>query len=386
MAALLVAAVGCGSEESSDSNNTPPDNTQDENDEDEDDESDDDDDSDDDNDSDVESKDVIEPDDTSQSDDQVSEEEARVSVELTNRTQEFQMAHNGESEDFEEVPVTICSVQIGPSQSEDDDDLHSDASAPDTSIPDAGAAMETMMLPPDGAGPPGGGLPGPDTSSNREDTEGTDSENGRGNGGGSPLDGQCGVGSSSGWTTLVDTEQTYDLLELQGDVTEALGGNTIPAGDYNQLRLILSDAEVVVDGQTNDLFVPSGTQTGFKLNHDFDVPAGAECNMVLDFNAEESIKKTGRGYLLTPVLNVESFSCEDSSGGSGGAADANTVDATRVDTSDDDTSRGVATDTSGDDNAEDTSDDDRSPGVAIDTSGDDNAEDTSGGNARDTAP
>ena len=110
-----------------------------------------------------------------------------------------------------------------------------------------------------------------------------------------------------GWRTLVDTPGTYDLLELQGGVTAALGDAEIPAGTYSQLRLVLSDASVVVDGETFELTVPSGEQSGLKLNFDFVVESGKTYQMLLDFDAQSSIKKAGPKYLLTPVITVKSF-------------------------------------------------------------------------------
>lgn len=110
-----------------------------------------------------------------------------------------------------------------------------------------------------------------------------------------------------GWTTIVDEVQSFDLLKLQNGVEEALGEGEIPAGSYHQIRLVLTSAAVVVDGQTYDLKVPSGEQTGLKLNYDFEVEADRTYELALDFDAQKSIKKTGNGYLLTPVISVKHF-------------------------------------------------------------------------------
>jgi hypothetical protein len=127
-----------------------------------------------------------------------------------------------------------------------------------------------------------------------------------------------------GWIVLVDTPQTHDLLQLRNGVEAALGGRDLPAGHYTQIRLILSDANVVVGGETEPVKVPSGFQTGFKLNHDFHVEADTTYALVLDFDAQASIKETGAGYLLTPVLSVKSFepvpeTADAGAGGAGGA-------------------------------------------------------------------
>lgn len=112
---------------------------------------------------------------------------------------------------------------------------------------------------------------------------------------------------SAGWVTLVDQVQSYDLLELQNGVTAALGNAEVPAGRYTQIRLIVDSASVVVGGQTHDLAIPSGESTGLKLNYDFDMSSSGAYEIVLDFDAQASIKKAGPKYLLTPVVMVQSF-------------------------------------------------------------------------------
>ena len=121
-----------------------------------------------------------------------------------------------------------------------------------------------------------------------------DDEEGDGEGGG-------------GWITLAEGEQTHDLLELQNGVTSALGDNGVPAGTYTQIRLIVTEAHVEVDGATHELIIPSADQTGFKLSHRFVVEDGVTYSLVLDFDAQESIHENGGGYQLQPVITVKSF-------------------------------------------------------------------------------
>lgn len=114
-------------------------------------------------------------------------------------------------------------------------------------------------------------------------------------------------GDRDGWITLVDEQQSFDLLELRNGVTAALGEAGLPEGRYNQIRLILADAAVVVDDVEYDLMTPSAEQTGFKINADFDIQADVDYELTLDFDAAESIREVGQSYLLTPVLRVLSF-------------------------------------------------------------------------------
>jgi hypothetical protein len=79
-----------------------------------------------------------------------------------------------------------------------------------------------------------------------------------------------------------DSATTFDLLELRNGVFTTLGFATgIPAGSYNQLRLVLGDgSNVVVNGATQPLTVPSGLQSGIKVNG-IEVPDGGMVEVVL---------------------------------------------------------------------------------------------------------
>ncbi len=117
--------------------------------------------------------------------------------------------------------------------------------------------------------------------------------------------------AKSGWEVLAENPGTFDLLELQNDVTAVLGDASLPAGKYTQIRFVLTAAEVVVDGATHPLTVPSGETSGLKLQANFTVEADTEYEMILDFDAGESIKQSGNGYKLAPVIKLKSFNAEE---------------------------------------------------------------------------
>ncbi|MDP8225069.1 MAG: DUF4382 domain-containing protein [Candidatus Lernaella stagnicola] len=109
------------------------------------------------------------------------------------------------------------------------------------------------------------------------------------------------------WIELEIEPTTYDLLALQNNVFAVLAEEELPFGDYSEIRLILecdgdSGGEIVIDGETYPLKVPSGCQSGFKLKGDFTVQEGAETILVMDLDARKSITETGNGkYILNPV-------------------------------------------------------------------------------------
>ena len=126
----------------------------------------------------------------------------------------------------------------------------------------------------------------------------------------------AGAGESeAGWSEVrLDPPRKINLLTLMNGVLFDLGQTALPAGQYQQLRLMLvanagsgSPANSVVPsgGAETALSTPSGMQSGIKMNHSFAVPAGTLVDLVLDFDACKSIVQQGNGrYQMKPVIKV----------------------------------------------------------------------------------
>lgn len=115
-----------------------------------------------------------------------------------------------------------------------------------------------------------------------------------------------GYDDNSGWFVINNNVATYDLLLLRNGASVILGDNYLNAGHYTQIRLIIGEgSNVVVNGVVYPLEIPSGEQTGLKLNHEFDIIAETVYELMLDFDAERSIILTGNGqYKLKPVIRL----------------------------------------------------------------------------------
>jgi hypothetical protein len=118
----------------------------------------------------------------------------------------------------------------------------------------------------------------------------------------------AGSDSTAGWFTVNNTPHIYNLLDLANGRDTVVGTATLAAGTYTQIRLIIgSGSNVVIAGIPFNLEIPSGMQTGLKLNHPFTISANVTYELTLDFNAERSITLTGNGtYRLNPVIRVQS--------------------------------------------------------------------------------
>jgi hypothetical protein len=123
------------------------------------------------------------------------------------------------------------------------------------------------------------------------------------------------------------TDGPVNLLELQNAATEVLADLEIETGTYTQVRLIVESASVTLkegyqfnDGSTEKaLFVPSGAQTGIKLNlsagegdQGEGVDITGDLDIVLDFDVSQSFVIQGNpetpagifGMLFKPTIRV----------------------------------------------------------------------------------
>ena len=117
-----------------------------------------------------------------------------------------------------------------------------------------------------------------------------------------------------------DTPQQIDLLSLQGTLsTPLVDGESIPVGTYDQVRLIVDAPNtscqnpsppfasyITIDGTDFPLAVPSGGESGLKVNGPLTVAAGGTAAYTIDFDLRKSVAQRGSTdcYNLRPVLRV----------------------------------------------------------------------------------
>ena len=119
--------------------------------------------------------------------------------------------------------------------------------------------------------------------------------------------------STSGWVSLNVTPGTYNLLTYVNGNFALVANSSLPAGRYSQIRLFIgSGSNVVVDGETKPLMIPSGVQSGVKLNIDAEIVADAATTITFDFDANLSVVKSGNPlnptYVLRPVIRTTTTS------------------------------------------------------------------------------
>ncbi len=143
-----------------------------------------------------------------------------------------------------------------------------------------------------------------------------------------------------GWDVISSPNKTYNLLNLVNGVREELALATLTSGHYTQMRLILTDTPdnsinilsikhpygnyfIDSSGQSIELKVPSGFQSGIKIVKGFDIDANQTTELILDFDAARSIVKAGSSgqWLLKPtikLLNTTEYSIISGNAGASG--------------------------------------------------------------------
>jgi hypothetical protein len=103
-----------------------------------------------------------------------------------------------------------------------------------------------------------------------------------------------------------------DLLALTGGEADfLLNGYLLPSGHFEWIRLMvdtdgtLDSYIVLLGGAAHELTIPSGSQSGLKLNRGITVPAGGSADFTVDFDLRKSVHVTGTGeYMLRPTLRL----------------------------------------------------------------------------------
>ena len=131
-------------------------------------------------------------------------------------------------------------------------------------------------------------------------------------------------GANSGFTTLYQGPPIdLDLLHLQNGVTQALVQATLPAGDYRQLRLVVSDASLTLNNgnvystAAGNLHLASQQTSGFKLfvEPPVHVSSAVAQSLLLDFDLGKMFKPVpandalnAASYKFHPVIHVSNQS------------------------------------------------------------------------------
>jgi hypothetical protein len=107
--------------------------------------------------------------------------------------------------------------------------------------------------------------------------------------------------------------RALNLLDFtDGASMEIISDEDVPAGEYEWLRIFFDEdlSYIVIEegGAQYPLDIPSGAQTGYKLNTGFTVPLNDSIEYILDFNVRKSITNPGppgsTDYKMKPTVKI----------------------------------------------------------------------------------
>lgn len=108
--------------------------------------------------------------------------------------------------------------------------------------------------------------------------------------------------STSGWVTISDQTKKYDLLSLKKSwKKELFGQENVRAETYDQMRLSISKTTVVESGTEKEAKLPSGE---LKIAAKAVITPQSTSTVILDFIADESLHKTGKGIFIFAQNNT----------------------------------------------------------------------------------
>jgi hypothetical protein len=118
-------------------------------------------------------------------------------------------------------------------------------------------------------------------------------------------------GKEGGWQTVLSTPRSFDLLQLQNDVTATLGELSLPPGKITQIRLFIDPSGpndiTLKSGQMCTMDLGEVDKTGVKIVHPFKITSGHTTDVVLDFDVKTSVQMDGPCvFRLSPVIKIKS--------------------------------------------------------------------------------
>ena len=106
--------------------------------------------------------------------------------------------------------------------------------------------------------------------------------------------------------TLNVNPGVYNLLEFANGADTLIATGSVKMERVQQIRLLLGpNNTVMADSVVYPLTVPSGAESGLKIQVHHDLQPGVAYEVLLDFDAHQSVVETGNGqYVLKPVIRA----------------------------------------------------------------------------------
>jgi hypothetical protein len=124
--------------------------------------------------------------------------------------------------------------------------------------------------------------------------------------------------TSESYITVLENPVTLNLVELKNGITATLTDLSVPTGNYDQIRLIVTEASVdLKNGSHFEMKVPSGSSSGLKIfiSPSIQVTSELSTDVLLDFDLSRSFTPQGSsknmseisGFHFHPVIRASNL-------------------------------------------------------------------------------
>jgi Domain of unknown function (DUF4382) len=114
---------------------------------------------------------------------------------------------------------------------------------------------------------------------------------------------KIGVLDGDGWIEFAPETPTVDLVQLPGDISQAIWRGDLPEGDYSKVYIYVSSVQGILKstGQSVDVKLPGNK---LQINHNFKVSASGITSFTFDLTVKANGNpKHGLKYQLSPQVD-----------------------------------------------------------------------------------
>jgi len=104
------------------------------------------------------------------------------------------------------------------------------------------------------------------------------------------------------WTNIMSVPKSFDLTKLPGGKVVELGIMQVNAGTYTQVRIEITRATAITDGEEHEASIPDDRLIFIRP---FQVKEEVTTSLILDFDGKKSVTSTNQGhYVFRPVVTL----------------------------------------------------------------------------------
>jgi hypothetical protein len=117
---------------------------------------------------------------------------------------------------------------------------------------------------------------------------------------------RAGFSNDVGWRVVSEDIVHQDILLLRNGISRELVSAVVPEGSYDKIRILFGISSLMRDGVTASVEIPTTMQSGYTIDHPFEVVESRTSGITFDFDASRSVKVNASGrFELHPIIRIQ---------------------------------------------------------------------------------